>query len=60
MADIKDYTVKIEGFMLNDFRKKNSTIELNERQAREFVREGRIVEKAAKVPAKADDTKSKA
>lgn len=57
MADTKDYTVAIEGFMLGDFRKKGSTIALNERQAREFVREGRIIGKAAKALVKADDVK---
>lgn len=53
--DKKDYTVKIAGFVLGDFHKEEATITLNERQARDLVREGRLVEKTtARSVAKAD------
>ncbi|EYD71809.1 hypothetical protein [Limimaricola hongkongensis] len=50
------YTVKIEGFILGKFRKKGTTIDLLPSQATTFLREGRIVPKAAPKPqAKAKD-----
>ena len=42
MADKRDYTVKTEGFILGEFRVKNGTVSLTERQAQTFLREGRV------------------
>lgn len=39
---MKDYTVKIEGFMHGTFRHEGETVSLTEKQARTFLREGRI------------------
>lgn len=41
-----DYQVAIEGFMIGDYYKAGSTIRLTERQARDFLREGRITDPA--------------
>lgn len=49
--DLKSYTVAIEGFILGCFYKVGATVTLNERQARDFLREKRIS------PVKADDVK---
>ncbi len=47
-----NYKVAIEGFILGDYKKVGETVTLNERQARDFLREGRIEDAAkAKKPA---------
>jgi len=43
-----NYKVAIEGFILGDYKKVGETVTLNERQARDFLREGRL-EAAAQV-----------
>lgn len=43
---VVDYTVAIEGFMIGDYYKVGGTIKLTERQARDFIREGRIADPA--------------
>lgn len=59
MADTQDYKVEIEGFMLGTWRSKRTTVSLTEKQAKPFLREGRIVAVAPKADTKRA-TKAKA
>lgn len=50
--DQQKYPVLIEGFVLQTFRKVGETVEMNPRQAREFIREGRLGEPEARAKKK--------
>ena len=46
MADAREYTVEIEGFILGDWKDKGAPVRLTPKQARQFLFEGRIKEPA--------------
>lgn len=45
-SEIKSYAVLQGGFLFGDYYEQGATIRLNEKQARLFIREGRIGEPA--------------